>query len=250
LTLQIIFAAIFNNFKPLYKSLILIFLTDLLIIFLSFAGLIQPVGFGIHLLFFIILVIAVLFVVSINLAKFGSFSMKSIGNIANVDKKSNDKTGLKFFKLSGRVTFILLIVPLIFLLSILWLINDLVPFFNNFPNLCKILLLMVIQLCFIAIFSEVFNRQIVSELISKKIALLNKLKLLTFSREYEGNEKINLENLNYLYKLSNLFIIQKQSSFFFFEKNSVLINVGFLQSGNENELENLLHEELNYYLEP
>jgi hypothetical protein len=249
--LQMMGAILFNNLKPLYKSLILIFITDLLIFFISFAGLIKVADLGLWIFISIVIVLLVLTIFSSNLAKFGSFSMEYIGKMATVDKERKSDKGKSFFKKSAKVTFILLIIPFLLLIFILIKINDVIPFFDNhYSNLGKICFLIVIQVFFIAIFSEFFNKQMVSQILSKKIALLNTTKLLIFSRDSDPDKKKQNSEIRYLFNSCNLLVIRKEPSFFFFEKNSVYINMGAIRTSTEEDLPKLLNDELNFYLTP
>lgn len=246
--MQMVSAVTFQNLKPLYQALILIFITDLLIFFLSVAGLVQVADLGFPVLIFIVIVLIILTIFSTNLAKFASASMKILGQIATNDKEQNCEKGLNFYKNSIKASFVLLSIPLIILIFILLKINDVIPFVGNYSNLCKISILMIIQVIFIAIFCEFFNKQMVSQILSKKIALLNSLKLLIFSKDDDLANKIKDQDIKYLFKSCNLFVVQKEPSFFFFEKNCISINIGALHPGEEEELKKLLNDELNYYL--
>ena len=248
--LQMVGALTFNNLKPLYKSLILIFITDLLIFFISSAGLIPISYMGFPIFISIVIVLIILTAFSLNLAKFGAFSMGIVGNLANIDKERNSDQGKKILKTSSKITFVLLIIPLAFLTCILLKINEVIPFVSNSSNLCKICILMIIQVIFIAIFCEFFNKQMVSQILSKKIALLNSLKLLIFFRADNPNKEIKDYDIRYLFKSCNLLIVQKEPSFFFFEKNTININFGAVHPGVEEDLKKLLNDELNFYLAP
>jgi hypothetical protein len=245
IVLPMVAALIFNTVKPLYKSLILIFFTDLVIIFLSYSNLIQSANFGIYIMGFIFIILLVLIIMSLKLEQFGSFSMISMGQMAIQDKIQKSDSWKNFFIKFIKVIFLLFFIPIGILLFILSKINETIPFIDNFSNLCKIILMIIIQIIFIAIFCEFFNKQIASQIISKKIAQLNILKfgIITSSRTADSINGI----INH-YKSINLINLQRESSFFFFEKNSLVLNPAVIISSDENVLKILWNDELNYYL--
>ena len=216
---------LFKNSKPLCKAISLIFFTNIIIILIAYAQMIQIPQISPWLVLFIILTFLVFIVLSTFAEWVGLILMFGVLILSHIHTMKKNPSVIKSISITQKGEFFLIIVVMVVLaLLLVGQLNNLLPLFDNLQNLSKIAITLVVQIIFIAIFSEYFSKSLATQVLMNKISNLSCLKDQMVSELFSETQKRSYMDYLHDYKFFILYSFHRKNTFLFFDKNEITLN--------------------------